>query len=139
MHFDSYDDESGLCYRFTAYLEMVIKNAKIDYVRIYTRKYAREATLAAIAESGYVEQDFTSAMGFEEQGFDNVALDRAFTSLPEQMKKVLTCFYLHRMNAEEIGLVYGFKKNYVYQLKKEALKRLREHLRDVTEGGGCGG
>lgn len=136
MQFDFFDDDSVLRYKFTAFLEMVIKNAKIDYVRIYVRKQTRDATIGAILGSDRMEMDLLSAVRFEERGFDNAALDRAFAVLPERMRKVLTCAFLYRMSADEIALVYGYKKSYVYKLKQEALKRLRNSIRTMEEGGG---
>ena len=135
MKIDIFDDDAALRYKFTAFLEVTITNAKIDYIRIYVRKYSKEAVVAAITESAASKSDFSEAMAFEEQGFDNEALDTAFGQLPDRMKRVMTCFYLYGMDADEIALVYGYKKSYVYKLKQEALKRLRFAMRQAGLGG----
>jgi len=141
MQFDYFEDDSVLRYKFTAFLEVTIRKAKIDYVRIYVRKQSREATVGAILESdcNCMDMDLLSSMRFEERGFDNAALDQAFAALPDRMRKVLTCVYLYRMNADEIALVYGYKKSYVYKLKQEALKRLRTSIGAIQDGGVCDG
>jgi len=141
MQFDYFEDDSVLRYKFTAFLEVTIRKAKIDYVRIYVRKQSREATVGAILESdcNCMDMDLLSSMRFEEKGFDDAALDRAFAALPDRMRKVLTCIYLYRMSAGEIALVYGYQKSYVYKLKQEALKRLRTSIGAIQEGGGDDG
>ncbi len=125
--------EAKLRNEFTAFMEIVLKHAKIDYLRIYIRRQSREELFDALPEKLLISEDsFASDIG---QRFHNKILDRAFDSLPEARQKILTCFFVHKMNAREIADVYGYSEKYVYKLKYAALETLRKHMADMMAGG----
>ena len=120
---------------FTAWLEEVIKNAKIDYIR---RKAARDRKIKPVGqweqkEESY-EQDFRLTPS-DEFDFAEERLADSFASLPLLKRNILKMIFIEDMSPSEIADALNCSVNYVYLQKHRALQKLKEML---TEGGESG-
>ena len=129
------DDDLDLLRRFTAYIEIVVRHAKIDYLRRQRHRKKEVPTgLAPLNEAdGYEDPLPTNPDEFE---ITDERLSSAISRLNPLRRQILTLIFLEGLSAQETADKLGCSINYVYLLKHRALKTLRDQL--MEEGGSNG-
>ena len=113
--------------RFTAWMEKVVKNLKIDYIRRKGIKNKENTHLTAeIADDSY-EQDFR-LVPEDEFDFAEERLSKAFDQLPLLRKRILMLHFINGLTAMEIAEELNCSVNYVYDQKRRALEKLRRQM-----------
>lgn len=128
-------------YTFAAFCKVVLHNAAMSAYRDISRQRKHEISLDYLMEEEYYSP-FTTDRYFEEQGIptqptefvvcgkiiviENERLAKAFSSLSELQKEVLTMYFFFRYTDRKIGEVYGRSRSTVNYWKLAALKQLRK-------------
>ena len=126
------DDDLDLLLRFTAYIELVISHARIDYLRRHDR-HNRETSLEELhanEEPAYEDSYLSLSDDF---GFEEDKLSKAFCRLNLLRRRILTLIFAEGLSAQETADRLNCSVDYVYLQKHRALKALRNQL---MEGGG---
>lgn len=114
--------------RFTAWMQVVVKRAKIDYVRQLNR-YSNEVSIddESLANRLIYEPNVQIKIteGFD---FDNAKLSMAFKKLQTSRRRILELMYIRNMCPEEIAAKIGCTLQHVYNLHYLAIKELKSRL-----------
>ena len=128
-------DRDELRARFTAWLDTLIRRAKLDYLRKYhipieiiSLEELREENMPIsedvwMRKMLFVEDDFC----FEEE-----RLAKAYAELPLLRKQILKLMYVDELEVKEIARLLNCSAQYVSNQKQKGLKHLRKCM---TEGG----
>ena len=126
------DDDLDLLWRFTAYMELVVRNAKIDYLR--SQDYLkRENTVKYLLVGDFITYDDPLPASDSEFDFEEERLEEAFSRLTLMRRQILALTFVEGLSAQETADRLNCSVKFVYNQKHEALKRLRNYL---MEGGG---
>lgn len=125
------DDDPELLWKFTAYMEQVVKHARIDYLRRQKHQNHETALDPSYEELLYYEDQIPSSK--HEFDFLEDKLATAFSCLNLLRQQILTLIFVEGFSAMEAAEKLGCTVNYVYLQKHRALKSLRDQLMD----GGC--
>lgn len=111
--------------RFTRFMEVTVRNARIDYLRKLKRQVPT-VPLDSIPESqlGYADSR-PPDVGFD---FDDERLSRTFAELSSVRQRILTLLFVHEMKPSEIAWLLDCPVEYVYKQRSQAIKRLRQML-----------
>ncbi|HCC34827.1 MAG TPA: hypothetical protein DEQ02_04035 [Ruminococcaceae bacterium] len=118
-------DDSDLRNIFSAWMEKVVRHAKIDYIQAL-RVQAKKKSVpypTDMPEAAY-EQDFR-LVSSDEFDFEEERLAQSFAQLPLLRRQVLTMIFVEELSADEIAVRLNCSRDYVYIAKLRALKRLR--------------
>jgi RNA polymerase sigma factor (sigma-70 family) len=127
------DDDLDLLRRFTAYMELVVTHARIDFFRRRDNK-KQEISLNQLPPDeipGYEDPLPVSEDGFD---FEDDRLSNAFSKLNLLRKQLLTFIFVEGLSARETADRLGCSVDYVYLQKHRALKALRDQLIDERRG-----
>ena len=126
------DDDLDLLWRFTAYMELLVSHARIDYLRRqgYRHREIPMTQLAVDKSAGYEDPLPSSPDGFE---FDEERLANAFSNLNSLRRQLLVLLFVEGLSAQEAADKLGCSVDYVYLQKHRTLKALRDQL--MEEGG----
>ena len=122
-------DADDVRYRFTAWLKIVVKRAKIDYIR-RLKKRPKELSIddkKLSHELVYEPQLITNNNDFD---FENKDLLRVFKGLSEKRKQILILIFVHNFTAEEVAAKMRCSVQYIYNQHSLALKELRNKMED---------
>lgn len=123
------EDGCDLFNRFTAWLKLVVKRAKIDYIRrnkhLQTECSIEDETLK---NTLHYEQDYGTTPTVNSFDFDNDMLRKAFAKLSPQRHRVLIMLFIKNMSAEEIADELNCDVRNVINLRYYALRDLRNLL-----------
>ena len=125
-------DVDDVRYRFTAWLKIVVKRAKIDYIR-RLKKRPKELSIDdknLSHELVYEPQLITNNNDFD---FENKDLLRAFKGLSEKRKQILILIFVHNFTAEEVAVKMGCSVQYIYNQHSLALKELKKKMEDKNK------
>lgn len=95
--------------RFTAWMQVVVKRAKIDYIR-RLKKHVNEISLDnnAVTQSLVCEMQESRATGFD---FDDETLAKVFEKLSLSKRCVLTLLFVHNIHPKRFlpswGVLYS--------------------------------
>lgn len=111
--------------RFTRFMEVTVRNARIDYLRKLKRQVPT-VPLDSIPESqlGYAVH-LSSDICFV---FDDERLSVAFNGLSSVRQRILTRLFVHEIKPSEIAWLLDCPVEYVYKQRSLAIKRLRRML-----------
>ena len=115
--------------RFTIWLEKLIKNAKIDYLR-KLKKTPETMSIEELFESEEPIGDKDIVIPSQKMTFDfeEERLAKAFYELPLMKRKILEMLFVEEIKPEEIAKKLNCSSQYVYNQKFRAIKTLREQL-----------
>jgi RNA polymerase sigma factor (sigma-70 family) len=124
-----YDEPDVLRARFTKWLEKLIKNARIDYLR-QLKNVPETISIDSLFEdeqlvgdSDVTISDSKTAFDFEEE-----RLAKAFYELPLMKRRILEMLFVEEIKPEEIAKRLNCSAQYVYNQRLRAIKKLREQL-----------
>ena len=120
--------EGIIFYRFTAWIKIVVKHAKIDYIR-HLKSQLRELPLEEVIETcpsscrsdEWIELD----CAFD---FENELLNEVISNLPPKRREVLEMLFIHELPPEEISANLRCSVQHIYNQRSLALKDLRAAL-----------
>ena len=120
--------EGIIFYRFTAWIKIVVKHTKIDYIR-HLKSQLRELPLEEVIETcpsscrsdEWIELD----CAFD---FENELLNEAISNLPPKRREVLEMLFIHELPPEEISANLRCSVQHIYNQRSLALKDLRAAL-----------
>ena len=124
--------ENAIHNRFTAWMEKVVKNLKIDYIRRKEIAQKRVVHSPAEIQDGSYEQDFKLVQQGEFD-FAEERLSQAFDDLPLLRKRVLVLTFIKEQTAMEIAEELNCSVDYVYDQKRRALQKLRQQLSERSK------
>jgi len=125
-YFDECDAE--LVARFTAFIEKVVTNAKIDYLR--KTSYAKHELPMDKLPDELEPQCTNDEELFKNEGFlfEEKRIADAFTELNLMRQKILEMTYIDELSAFEIAARLNCSAKYVYNQRAVAIKKLRDLL-----------
>lgn len=135
-HLQETPERDELKARFTAWLEAVVKHAKVDYVRKY-KQSAETISLESVPEEFLLSEEseekwiraFRKPSPYD---FEEARLTKAFLELPLKRRKVMELLFLEDLSEAETAKRLNCSVQYVRNQRCIALKKLRSSL---TEGG----
>ena len=124
--------------RFTAWIEITLYRAKINYLKkqdkerktIYVEALPEELLVEESQERKWVHR-LTEQNGFD---FEEERLERAFQSLTGQRQRILTMLFVEEKTPAEIARRLGCSQQNVYKQRSQALNVLRNMLEKGGEG-----
>jgi RNA polymerase sigma factor (sigma-70 family) len=129
IHYCTFEDDAGeLLWRFTAYIELAVKHARIDYLRKHNRRNT-EVSIELIPEHelGSYEDSMPTGgnSGFD---FEDENIAAAFSRLSSLRRDILTLVFCEGLSAGETADRLGCSAEHVYLHKHRALKALRDQI-----------
>lgn len=126
-------DRGELRARFTVWLEVVVKRARIDYIR-KKKRTPESISLESIPEDRMkmTDEDFELNYLIGKQSgfyFEEEEIEQAFSSLPLNKQDILILLFVEEKTPEEIAEKLKCTVQNVYNQRSLALKRLREYLK----------
>ena len=117
---------------FTVWLEVLICNARTDYIRKVNRRVPTIA-LEDIPEHLLLAQGKYSALELNSNrqevfDFEEGGLATAFSKLPLMRQKILTLLFVEEKKPHEIAKQLHCSVQYVYNQRSLAIKKLRDLL-----------
>ena len=128
-------DRDELRARFTAWLDTLIRRAKLDYLRKYHIPIEIISLEELREENMPISEDvWMRKMLFEEDDFcfEEERLAKAYAELPLLRKQILKLMYVDELEVKEIARLLNCSAQYVSNQKQKGLKHLRKRM---TEGG----
>ena len=128
-------DRDELRARFTAWLDTLIRRAKLDYLRKYHIPIEIISLEELREENMPITEDvWMRKMLFEEDDFcfEEERLAKAYAELPLLRKQILKLMYVDELEVKEIARLLNCSAQYVSNQKQKGLKHLRKCM---TEGG----
>jgi len=123
------EQDRKLIAEFTAFMQRVVRNAKIDYLR--QNAYVKfEIPMDKISEEIEREKVVEDNYFFEKNRFDfeEERVARAFEDLSLMRQQILKLLFIDGLSATEIAVRLNCSVKFVQNQKARALKRLRDIL-----------
>lgn len=116
--------------RFTNWIEKLIKNAKIDYIRQVNKAEPEFVSIDELFEDEQLigARDVVISEDKDSFDFQEEKLAEAFYKLPLMKRKILELLFIECIKPEEIASRLNCSPQYVYNQKFLALKQLRKKL-----------
>lgn len=115
--------------KFTEWVKVVVKRAKIDYIRRLNRhsneisiddeQLTNKLIYEPIKETEAADSDFA---------FNNERLFAIFKKMAPKRRQVLEMLFVHNMTPEEISVELQCTLQHVYNLRSLAIKELKNKL-----------
>lgn len=116
--------------RFTTWIEKVIKNANIDYLRQQNKIGPEIISIEELFEDEQLigARDVFIPEDKDSFDFQEERLSEAFYKLPLMKRKILELLFIECIKPEEIASRLNCSPQYVYNQRFLALKHLRKEL-----------
>ncbi len=114
--------------RFSIWLEKLVRNARVDYKRIY-KKNPEPLYLADISEQDEPRtDDIILPVNNETFEFEEECLARAFEQLPLMRQRILSMLFIENIKPDEIAKRLNCSTRFVYNNRARALDKLKKFL-----------
>lgn len=122
--------------RFTVWIEKLIKNAKIDYMRQLNKAEPEFVSIDELFEDEQLigARDVVISEDKDSFDFQEERLAEAFYKLPLMKRKILELLFIECIKPEEIASRLNCSSQYVYNQRYLALKQLRKKLDKGGDG-----
>ena len=132
MNHQEKSERDELRARFTGWLEVTLYRAKLNYVKrlereksiVYVDVFPEELWVSENPERNWI-QGLTEPGAFQ---FEEERLEKAFNTLSEQRKEILTMLFVEERTPKEIASQMGCSQQHVYKQRSQALKQLKQML-----------
>ena len=115
--------------RFTSWIEKLIKNAKIDYLRQNNKKPECIAIDELFEDEQLIgDEDVILTISSTSFDFEEEKLAKAFHKLPLMKRRILELLFVDEISPEEIAKHFNCSPQYVYNRKYRALKKIRSQI-----------
>ena len=125
------EQENDVRNRFTAWMQLVVKRARIDYIRSLKRRKNEIALNEEFFEDKLIyepkDECLESVDGF---AFANEKLMAALYSLPKKRREILELLFIHNLTSEEIAEKQNCTVQNIYNQRSLALKELKEKMKE---------
>lgn len=127
-------DQDELRIRFTAWLTILVRRTKINYL-LKEKRHENNIPIDSVSETELSEKPkyIETNASAEEIEFSNEQVAKAFSVLSLTRRKILTMLYLKDMSPEEIAAELGCSVQNVYNQTSIALKQLRKILGGIKQ------
>ena len=123
------DREDPLRVRFTRFLEVMLKRARLNYLS-KKRRYPETVSIDFISETDFAMEIIPEAFNVRSKfSFEEERLAEAFYRLPLMRQKVLTLLFVEELTPEEVAHRLNCSVGHVYNQRSLALKKLRQLLK----------
>lgn len=122
-------NKNEVVYMFTAWLEKLLHNAKLDYIK-QEKKHLHVISLDVIPEY-YLSCEPSTNSKFET--FENKLLKEAFLSLTDLRKNVIYLYFFEALTIDEIAVLLDLNVKNVRRIKERAISKLRSILLNGDE------
>lgn len=119
--------------RFTRFLERLVSNAQIDYLRKMEDRFP-VISIDDIPEELFAEEEPLSYGKGTAFDFEEEKLARAFSGLPLMRQQILTMLFVEEWKPAQIAKHLNCSVQYVYNQRFLAIKKLRQLLREEGDG-----
>lgn len=122
-------DRDELRIRFTAWLKITVKRAKIDYIR-HQKRHQKEISIEEVIDSDTLIYNLEDkSIGIEAKfDFENDQIALAFIKLPPKRRQVLTKLFVQNLTSQEVAEELCCSVEHVYRQRSLALKELKSIL-----------
>lgn len=122
--------------RFTVWIEKLIKNANIDYMRQQNKAEPEFVSIDELFEDEQLIGAHDVVISEDKDSFDfqEERLAEAFYKLPLMKRKILELLFIECIKPEEIASRLNCSPQYVYNQRFLALKQLRKKLDKGGDG-----
>lgn len=122
--------------RFTVWIEKLIKNAKIDYMRQQNKAEPEFVSIDELFEDEQLIGAHDVVISEDKDSFDfqEERLAEAFYKLPLMKRKILELLFIECIKPEEVASRLNCSPQYVYNQRFLALKQLRKKLDKGGDG-----
>lgn len=132
MNHQEKSERDELRARFTGWLEVTLYRAKLNYVKrrerekdiVYVDVFPEELWVSENPERNWI-QGVTEPGAFQ---FEEERLEKAFHTLSEQKKEILTMLFVEERTPKEIASQMDCSLQHVYKQRFQALKQLKQML-----------
>lgn len=132
MNHQEKSERDELRARFTGWLEVTLYRAKLNYVKrrerekdiVYVDVFPEELWVSENPERNWI-QGITEPGAFQ---FEEERLEKAFHTLSEQKKEILTMLFVEERTPKEIASQMDCSLQHVYKQRSQALKQLKQML-----------
>ena len=132
MNHQEKSERDELRARFTGWLEVTLYRAKLNYVKrrerekdiVYVDVFPEELWVSENPERNW-KQGVTEPGAFQ---FEEERLEKAFHTLSEQKKEILTMLFVEERTPKEIASQMDCSLQHVYKQRSQALKQLKQML-----------
>lgn len=116
--------------KFTAWLKVLVKRARLDYVR-RKQHLKREIFFDDLGEQDIRYIIFNNPTKFKEafETFENKDLSEIYEQLTDTQRSVLYRIFVCEETTTEIALSTGWSVQYIYNQKYLAIKKFREFFK----------
>lgn len=115
--------------RFTSWIEKLIKNAKIDYLRQNNKKPECISIDELFEDEQLIgDEDVILTISSTSFDFEEEKLAKAFHKLPLMKRRILELLFVDEISPEEIAKHLNCSPQYVYNQKYRALKKIRSQI-----------
>ena len=114
--------------RFTAWMQVVVKRAKIDYMR-RLKAWPKEVSIEDENVRNKLIYRSTKDVGdVSSFSFDNQRLEAVYKKLSPQRRRILELLYVHNCTLEEVAKILHCCVRNVYNQRSLILKELRNKM-----------
>ena len=115
--------------KFTAWLKIVVKRAKIDYIRRLNR-HSNEISIEdeQLTDKLIYEPENESETSCSKFEFENDRLSSVFMKLTRKRRQILELLFVNKMDPEEIAVELQCTLQHVYNLRSLAIRELKSKL-----------
>ncbi len=114
--------------RFTAWMQVVVKRAKIDYIRRLKVRLREVSIEDENARNKLVYEPTENAGTSDTFSFDNQRLEAVYKMLSPQRRRILELLYVHNCTPEEVAEILHCCVRNVYNQRSLILKDLRKKM-----------
>ena len=115
--------------RFTSWIEKLIKNAKIDYLRQIDKKPECISIDELFEDEQLIgDEDVILSISSSSFDFEEEKLAKAFHKLPLMKRRILELLFVDEIKPEEIASHLNCSPQYVYNQRYRALKKIRSQI-----------
>ena len=133
------DDRDELRAEFTAWLDTLIRRAKLNYLK-KIKPPVELVSLDDLHEDNlpYIEDEWINRVAFEDSGFnfEEERLANAYAELSLMRQQVLEMLFVDGLKVREIARILNCSTQYVSDQKQKGLKYLRKRLIEDGDANG---
>lgn len=131
MKYDFSSERDELRGRFTRFMEVTLKHARLNYIKKLSR-FPKTVSLDEIPETSLATYMPFRPGSANEFVFEEERLACAFQQLPLMRQRILMLLFVEELTPAEIAKRMNCSVQHVYNQRSLALKKLRQFL--LTEG-----
>ena len=133
MNHQQESERDELRARFTGWLEVTLYRAKLNYLKKQDRE--RNTLYVGMLPGELLVEKWVHRLTEQNEfDFEQENLEKAFQSLTQQRRRILTLLFVEEKTPEEIAGQLGCSKQNVYKQRSQALAVLRNMLEKGGEG-----